>query len=70
MVTSRTAADALYQELLESEEDFKTLRAIGDCYAPGTVAAAVYGGHAAARQLESDQDIYAALFNREIPAIG
>jgi dimethylamine/trimethylamine dehydrogenase len=70
MVTSRTSDDALYQDLLQFEDRFKTLRAIGDCYAPGTVAAAVYAGHAAARQLQSDQDIYTPLFRREIPAIG
>lgn len=69
MVTSRSVDDALYQELLGSSGRFKTLRAIGDCHAPGTVAAAVYDGHAAARQLESDQDIYAPLFAREIPEI-
>ncbi|MCP4390477.1 MAG: hypothetical protein GY802_19435, partial [Gammaproteobacteria bacterium] len=60
---------ALYQALLEFEDRFKTLRAIGDCNAPGTVAAAVYDGHSAARYLESEQDIYAPLFTREIPAL-
>ena len=69
MVTSRSVDDALYQELLASADRFKTLRAIGDCHAPGTVAAAVYDGHAAARHLESDQDIYAPLFMREMPEI-
>ena len=69
MVTSRSVDDALYQELLKFNDRFKTLRAIGDCHAPGTVAAAVYDGHATARQLESDQDVYAPLFRREIPAI-
>jgi len=70
MVTSRNIDDALYQDLQAFEDSFKTLRAIGDCYAPATVAAAVYAGHSAARQLQSDQDIYAPLFHREIPAIG
>ena len=31
----------------------KTLRCIGDCYAPGTIAAAVHSGHLAARELQS-----------------
>jgi dimethylamine/trimethylamine dehydrogenase len=70
MITSREVDNSLYQELLEFSDRFKTLRAIGDCHAPGTVAAAVYDGHASARQLESDEDVYAPLFRREIPAIG
>jgi dimethylamine/trimethylamine dehydrogenase len=69
MVTSRQSDDGLYQALLEHEDRFKTLRAIGDCNAPGTVAAAVYDGHSAARYLESDQDIYAPLFAREMPTL-
>lgn len=69
MITSRDVDDALYQTLLESEDRFQTLRAIGDCHAPGTVAAAVYDGHAAARQLESDEDIYTLLFRRNLPVI-
>jgi len=69
MVSSRNSQDALYQELLGFSGRFKTLRAIGDCNAPGTVAAAVYDGHSAARYLESGEDIYAPLFVRDLPAI-
>ena len=69
MVTSRVSRDELYQELIAFEDRFKTLRAIGDCHAPGTVAAAVYDGHAAARYLEVDADPYAPLYVREIPQI-
>jgi dimethylamine/trimethylamine dehydrogenase len=69
MVTSRQPEDGLFQSLQEHEHRFKTLRAIGDCNAPGTVAAAVYDGHAAARHLESGEDVYAALFAREMPAL-
>ena len=69
MVTSRQPDDVLYHALLEQEQRFKTLRAIGDCNAPGTVAAAVYDGHSAARHLESGQDIYGPLFAREMPAL-
>ena len=68
-VTSRCPDDELYQSLLEHEACFKTLRAIGDCNAPGTVAAAVYEGHAAARYLDSADDVYAPLFARELPAL-
>ena len=69
MVTSRESDDDLYQDLLQHHHRFKTLRAIGDCNAPGTVAAAVYDGHSAARYLESEQDIYTALYRREMPAL-
>jgi len=69
MVTSREADDGLYQSLLAHEERFRTLRAIGDCHAPGTVAAAVYDGHSAARHLQSGADVYAPLFVRDMPAL-
>ncbi len=69
LVTSRISNDDLYQDLLAHEDRFKTLRAIGDCHAPGIVAAAVYDGHSAARYLEREGDPYAPLFNREIPAL-
>jgi dimethylamine/trimethylamine dehydrogenase len=70
MVTSRQPDDGLFQSLQQHEHRFKTLHAIGDCNAPGTVAAAVYDGHAAARYLQSDEDVYAPLFTREMTALG
>ena len=69
MVTSRQSNDALYEELSAYSDKFKTLLRIGDCLAPGTVAAAVYDGHLAARNLESDIDFYAPLFRREMPEL-
>jgi dimethylamine/trimethylamine dehydrogenase len=69
MVTSRAPDEELYQALLTCDERFQSLRAIGDCHAPSTVAAAVYDGHSAARHLQSQQDIYAPLFVRDIPEI-
>jgi dimethylamine/trimethylamine dehydrogenase len=69
LVTSRQPEDSLLQSLQEHEHRFSTLRAIGDCNAPGTVAAAVYDGHSAARYLQSGEDIYAPLFAREMPAL-
>jgi dimethylamine/trimethylamine dehydrogenase len=69
MVTSRQSDDSLYLELSAHQHQFKTLRTIGDCHAPGTVAAAVYDGHSAARYLESAEDHYAVLFRREMPAL-
>jgi dimethylamine/trimethylamine dehydrogenase len=69
MVTSRQSEDSLYQDLVAHPHRFKTLRAIGDCHAPGTVAAAVYDGHSAARYLESEADPYAVLMRREMPTL-
>ena len=69
MVTSREPCDELYQELLAGPGVFKSLRAIGDCHAPSTVAAAVYDGHSAARYLDSCEDPYAPLFRREMPTL-
>jgi dimethylamine/trimethylamine dehydrogenase len=66
LITSRSPSDALYQSLLKHEATFKTLKAVGDCHAPGTVAAAVFEGHLAARSLESTVDEYEALFRREV----
>ena len=69
LLTSRQSNDDLYQALLEHEDRFKTLENIGDCKAPGTVAAAVYDGHLSARNLESTVDYYEPLFRREMPGL-
>jgi len=69
LLTSRQSNDDLYQALLGHEDRFKTLENIGDCKAPGTVAAAVYDGHLSARNLESTVDYYEPMFRREIPGL-
>jgi dimethylamine/trimethylamine dehydrogenase len=52
MVTMREAEDALYHALTANPENGpKTVTRIGDCLAPGTIAAAVYSGHRYAREL-------------------
>ncbi len=56
MVTSRTSRDELYYELAGDPEaleaaGIRRLVRAGDCYAPGTIAAAVYAGHRFAREL-------------------
>ena len=68
-VTSRLSTDSLYNELLAREDEWqdngiKSVTRIGDCYAPGTIAMAVYSGHEFARNLEMpiDKD---APFRRE-----
>ena len=70
MVTSRESNNAVYLELSEQADRFKTLLSIGDSLAPGTIAAAVYDGHLAARNLESEVDFYEPLFRREMPELG
>lgn len=67
LVTERAPNEELYLELAVSLESspspFKTLRAIGDCFAPGIIAAAVYSGHMAAREL--DEPVDAIVMRRE-----
>ncbi|MEM7206647.1 MAG: FAD-dependent oxidoreductase [Pseudomonadota bacterium] len=65
MVTSRLPNDALYHELSGQDSSrLSTLRQIGDCHAPATIAAAVYEGHKFARELgEVAQDFP---FKREL----
>jgi dimethylamine/trimethylamine dehydrogenase len=56
MVTSRIPEDGLFQEL-QTDPDrlldagIETLKPIGDCLGPATIAAAVYEGHRFAREL-------------------
>ena len=51
MVTMRDAQDALFDALNDAKEQPKSLTRIGDCLAPGTIAAAVYSGQRFAREL-------------------
>lgn len=52
MVTMRNPQDALYHALTANPENApKSVTRIGDCLAPGTIAAAVYSGHRYAREL-------------------
>jgi dimethylamine/trimethylamine dehydrogenase len=70
-VTMRDPDDALYQELVARESESADARAaevacIGDAFAPGTVAAAIYAGHKAARAFdEPEADPDAVPFRRE-----
>jgi len=62
-VTSRKPSNKLYQTLLDLEDKFeecgiKTLSAIGDCFAPSSIAAAIYHGHLAARQLDNPKNLW------------
>ena len=57
MVTARIPNDGLYHDLVADEPaltaaGIKTVTRVGDCLAPGTIAAAVHSGHAYARALD------------------
>jgi dimethylamine/trimethylamine dehydrogenase len=73
-VTGRVAQDALFQALRADGARLQaagiaSVRAIGDCWAPGILAAAIYSGHQAARELDADPaEIEAQLFRRELPS--
>ena len=69
-VTMRDSVDALYRELLAAESRWadsgiETVQAIGDAWAPSTVAAAVYAGHRAAREFDQPVDADQVPFKRE-----
>lgn len=74
MVTSRLSRTDLQQDLLSSaalwqEAGIKSVTAIGDCLAPGTIAQAVFGGHRYAREFEVPPSENVP-FQREIAALG
>jgi dimethylamine/trimethylamine dehydrogenase len=57
LVTARLPEDAVYRGLVERRGDWadaglKTVRAVGDCLAPGTIAAAVWEGRRYAEELD------------------
>ncbi|MGH7122982.1 MAG: NADH:flavin oxidoreductase, partial [Stellaceae bacterium] len=68
LVTMQSPEDTLYHELAARPDDLRRagvrkLVRIGDCLAPGTIAAAVYAGHRFARDLGVTSD--AVPFRRE-----
>jgi dimethylamine/trimethylamine dehydrogenase len=57
MVTSREPQDSLYRDLMADPDKLVaagivSVERIGDCLAPGTIAAAVHGGHLYAREFD------------------
>lgn len=69
MVTMRESEDALYHDLIAiPDNDPKSVTRIGDCLAPGTIAAAVYSGHRFAREL-GEPVSEGVPFKRELPAL-
>ncbi|MEX1109303.1 MAG: FAD-dependent oxidoreductase [Dongiaceae bacterium] len=70
-VTMRLPEDALYRELIADaaaleRAGIKTVKAIGDCWAPGTIAASVYAGHRYARELDAPPLGDTVAFKREL----
>ena len=75
MVTMRDPRDALFCALQAQQDQWqaqgvKSLQLLGDAYAPGSVAAAVYAGHRAARELDAPAlALDAVPFRREMISI-
>ena len=73
LVTSRLPEEELYHSLIGKPEKvevagIKSITRIGDCLAPGTIAAAVYSGHRYAREL--DEPVPEGVpFRRELPRL-
>ncbi len=72
-VTSRVGSDELARALSASSDAVASagiisVTAIGDCWAPGTIAAAVYAGHRYAREFDRTPSDEVA-FDRELPSI-
>jgi dimethylamine/trimethylamine dehydrogenase len=72
LVTMRLPNDGIYLELSENPEaleaaGIKSLTRIGDCYAPSTIAAAVYAGHRCAREM--DEPASEVAFRRDMIAL-
>ena len=70
LVTQRVSEDALYRELVGSEEGLRAngvtgLYRIGDCVVPRLVADAIFDGHRLAREIDSDDPATPLPFIRE-----
>jgi dimethylamine/trimethylamine dehydrogenase len=73
-VTARLPADELLCELEQRRGEWeaaglRSVRAIGDAVAPGTIAAAVWDGHRYAEELDVETDPNAGPFRREITGL-
>jgi len=70
-VTARLPEDSLYRELLARRGEWpdaglRTVKAVGDCWAPGTIAAAVWEGRRYAEELDEPEAAVAAPPRREV----
>ena len=74
MVTARLPHDRLSQELLGrhdewADADLLSVRAIGDVWAPATIAAAVWSGHRYAEELDEPQPLGPVPYLREVTGL-
>jgi dimethylamine/trimethylamine dehydrogenase len=75
LVTMRDPVDELFTALQARQGEWqgagiKTVQCVGDAFAPGTVAAAVYAGHRAARELDAGElPLDTVPFRREMVGI-
>ena len=67
-VTMREASDTLYADLTALGGPWKSLTRVGDCLAPGTIAAAIYSGHKFAREF-GEPAPQGVPFKRELPLL-
>ena len=70
LVTAPQAQDVLYHELTAqmsaASHNVQSVNRIGDCYGPGTIAAAVYSGHRYAREMGCEVEVDVVPFRREL----
>ncbi len=74
LVTARLPEDALASELLERRDEWDaagllSVRAVGDAWAPGTIASAVWDGRRFAEELDGEPHGDAVPFLREVVAL-
>jgi dimethylamine/trimethylamine dehydrogenase len=74
LVTARLPNAELGRQLLErraewADADVKSVSIVGDALAPGTIAAAVFGGRRYAEELEEVREADAPLFRREVAGL-
>ncbi len=75
LVTARLPEDGLFEELQARRSDWgasgiRSVQAVGDAWAPGTIATAVWDGRRYAEELDGDGPADAVPFRREIVALG
>ena len=69
LVTARLPQDGIYLELKQLVADSSTamrVRAVGDAWSPGTIAAAVWDGHRYAEELDGPDEFDTPPFRREV----
>jgi len=69
LVTMRDSVDTLYSDIVaQGDPALTSATRIGDCLAPGTIAAAIYSGHRFAREL-GEPLVKGVPFRRELPEL-